>query len=69
MKSLKAFALMGLWSAFVISVLYLLEAHLHYRDVLWALGTAIAVLAAHMINMAIYFRVAGDTPFQWFRQS
>ncbi|MEM7613270.1 MAG: hypothetical protein AAF270_16415 [Pseudomonadota bacterium] len=68
MKSIKAFALMGVWSVFVGSVLYLAEAHLSYRDVFWAAGIAVTVLVTHMVNMAIYFRVAGNTPFRWFRE-
>lgn len=66
MKSLKAFALMGVWTVSVGAVLYFFQAHLHYREVLWAAGIAVVVLAVHMVNMAIYFRVAGDTPYQWF---
>ncbi|MFK8054125.1 MAG: hypothetical protein AB8F65_14250 [Woeseiaceae bacterium] len=68
MKNLKAVALMGAWTLSVGFALYLLQAHLHYRDVVWALGIAAAVLGTHMVNMAIYFRIAGDTPYQWFRE-
>ncbi|MEM7762639.1 MAG: hypothetical protein AAF290_01040 [Pseudomonadota bacterium] len=67
MNSLKAFALMAAWTTFIAVVLYSLGAHLHYRDVFWALGIAAVVLAAHMVNMLIYFKVAGNTPYKWFK--
>lgn len=66
MKSLKAFSLMLVWTATVGFVLYLLQAHVHYREIPWALGIATVALITHMVNMIIYFKVAGDAPYKWF---
>lgn len=66
MKSLKAFSLMAGLTATVAVVLYLVQAHVHFRELPWALGITLVVLATHMANMAIYFRVAGDKPYRWF---
>lgn len=69
MKSLKAFSLMAIWTIVVGFVLYSLEAHLHYREFSWALGIAAALLVTHMVNMIIYFKVAGQTPYKWFNET
>jgi len=66
MKNLKAFSLMGIWTTLIFFVLYYLGAHLHFREITWALGLSVVLLGTHMVNMVIYFKVAGNTPYQWF---
>ena len=66
MGSTKAFFLMGLLTSTVAASLYLLDAHLYYRELAWALGLSIVLLATHLANMVIYFRIAGDKPYKWF---
>ncbi len=67
MKNLKAFSLMGIWTALIGFLLFSAQAHLHFREIVWALGLSIILLITHMINMLIYFKVAGNTPYKWFK--
>ena len=39
MKNLKAICAMIIWTAFSVFVLYLLDAHIHYREIIWAVAT------------------------------
>jgi len=67
MKNLKAFAIIGSITATVGILLYALDAHLNYRNLIWAIGISITLLITHIINMAVYFKVAGDEPYKWFK--
>jgi len=69
MKNLKAICAMIIWTAFSVFVLYLLDAHIHYREIIWALATSISLLIVHMINMIIYFTITGKEPYKWFKAS
>ena len=66
MASLKAILVMMLWTGLVGFGLYSIGAHEQFRAPLWALGIGAALLVTHMVNMAIYFKVAGEKPFEWF---
>ena len=63
---MKAFILMGILTTVVAAILYTLGAHLHYRELIWAIVISIVLLATHMANLAIYFNVAGKKPYKWF---
>ena len=67
MNTFKALILMTLWTAVVGIGLYLLEAHENYQDLVWATGIGLTLLITHMVNMVIYFKVAGDKPYKWFQ--
>lgn len=67
MKNLKAFTIIGLITASVGAVLFALDAHLNYRNILWAVAISVTLLITHVINMAVYFKVAGEEPYKWFR--
>ena len=67
MKNLKAFTIIGLITASVGAVLFALEAHLNYRNILWASAISITLLITHLVNMAVYFKVAGEEPYKWFK--
>jgi len=69
MKNLKAFIFMSIWTALIGFLLYSVQAHLHFREITWALGIALILLVTHMINMVIYFKVAGNTPYKWFTKT
>lgn len=56
---------MGIWTAIVFYGLYSIGAHLNFREPLWAVGIGVILLITHMVNMAIYFKVAGEKAFQW----
>ena len=66
---LKAIFAMIIWTAFSVFVLYLLDAHIHYREIIWAVATSISLLIVHMINMIIYFTITGKEPYKWFKAS
>lgn len=66
MASFKAIIVMTIWTAITGYGLYALGAHEHFRTI-WVLGTGLALLAIHMVNMLIYFKIAGERPFEWFK--
>jgi hypothetical protein len=66
MGSAKAFLLMALLTGLVGLVLYSLDAHLHHRNLVWAILLSVVLLATHVGNMAIYFVVADKNPYKWF---
>ena len=55
MKNLQAFFVMTIWTAFSVCILYLLDAHINYREIAWAISISISLLIVHMVNMVIYF--------------
>jgi hypothetical protein len=67
MKNLKAFTIIGLITASVGAVLFALDAHLNYRNILWAVVISVTLLITHVVNMAVYFKVAGEEPYKWFK--
>ena len=69
MNNLKAFVVIATWSMAVLFGLYLIDAHLHYRDIGWAIVISIALLVTHMVNFTIYFKFTGNEPYRWFKQS
>ena len=67
MKNLKAFTIIGLITVSVGAILFALDAHLNYRNILWALAISVTLLITHVVNMAVYFKVAGEDPYKWFK--
>ena len=67
MASFKALVVMVIWTAIAFYGLVAIGAHEHYRNPLWAVGIGIALLVVHMINMSLYFKIAGERPFEWFK--
>ncbi len=68
MASLKAWAVMGVFSlicAWIITQVGFVENH---SDPLWALGGAVVLLVALVVNVLIYFWVARDEPWKWFKE-
>jgi len=66
MKTLKAFVFMSIWTLSIIYVLYLLGAHLNYHNIFIAGLIGVILLITHMVNMVLYFKIAGNTPYKWF---
>jgi|TARA_B110000305_G_scaffold219129_1_gene259852 hypothetical protein len=66
MNTFKALILMALWTTILGSGLYFVGAHKNYQDILWASGIGLTLLITHIVNMVIYFKVAGDKPYKWF---
>lgn len=69
MKSIKAILIMSIWTIFALVILYLLDAHINYRQIQWSIGIALALLIVHMVNMVIYFNITGKEPYKWFKNS
>ena len=67
MKNLNAFLPIGVFTLSVAALLYLADAHQNFRNIYWALGICLTLLITHVTNMAIYFKVAGDKPYKWFK--
>jgi len=69
MASFKALIVMAIWTGIVGYGLYKIGAHLteNFRQPLWAVGIGTALIITHIVNMSIYFKVAGEKPFQWFK--
>jgi len=67
MASFKAIVVMVTWTAIAGYGLFTIGAHEHFRNPMWALVIGIILLVIHMINMALYFKVAGERPFEWFK--
>jgi hypothetical protein len=66
MKNLKSILLMSIWTLSIIYILYLLGAHLYYQNVFIAVLIGAILLLTHMVNMLIYFKIAGKEPYKWF---
>ena len=65
MKTLKAILFMSIWTLSIMYTLYLFEAHLYYQNIFIAGLIGIVLLITHMINMVLYFRIAGKAPYKW----
>lgn len=65
MASFKAIVVMAVWTGLVFYGLYSIGAHENFRDPLWAFGIGVVLLIVHLVNMALYFNVAGEKPYQW----
>ena len=60
-----AVSLVSIWTSVVGVSLYSFDAHLHYRELGWAIAIGLILLITHMVNMTLYFKVRGDEPFKW----
>lgn len=68
MKTLKAILIMSIWTSIVGFILYTIEAHSHFREIIWAIAIGVILLITHMVNMALYFKIAGKEPYLWFKE-
>jgi hypothetical protein len=69
MASFKALIVMAIWTGIVGYGLYSVGAHQseNYTQPLWAIAIGTGLLVTHIVNMAIYFKVAGERPFEWIK--
>jgi len=65
MASFKAIIIMVIWTGIVAYGLYSIGALENFRNPLWAIGIGTGLLITHLVNMAIYFKVAGEKPYEW----
>ena len=59
MKTLQGILGMAIWTAVVAVVLYFCKAHDNFDQFGWAILIGFVLLVTHVVNMAIYFKVAG----------
>jgi uncharacterized membrane protein (DUF485 family) len=60
-----ALLLVSLWTSLIAFALYSFNAHLHYRELTWAIPIGLVLIITHMVNMTIYFKVRGNKPYSW----
>jgi len=60
-----ALLLVSLWTSLIAFALYSFDAHLHYRELTWAIPIGLVLIITHMVNMTIYFKVRGNKPYSW----
>ena len=66
-STLLVILLVSIWTSAVGVGLYSFDAHLHYRDLVWAIPIGLTLLITHMVSMTLYFKVRGDEPFKWHK--
>ena len=67
MKTVQGIFGMAIWTAAVATVLYFCRAHNNYDHFGWAILIGSVLLTTHVVNMVIYFKVAGKQPYRWFK--
>ena len=66
MASFKAIITMIVFSAAVAFGMHLVGLSENFRDTIQALICAVVLLVALIINVTLYLKIAGETPFRWF---
>ncbi|MCH1512128.1 MAG: hypothetical protein P8J01_06275 [Acidimicrobiales bacterium] len=67
MKTFKGISGMVVWTALVALGLFLSNAQDNYAQLGWAILIGFVLLVAHIVNMLIYFWIAGKEPYKWFK--
>ncbi len=68
MASLKAIFLMIVFSAAVAFGMNALGLTEHFREPAYSLAGAVVLLVALIVNVWLYLKIAGETPFKWFKE-
>lgn len=66
MASFKAIIVMLIFSAAVVFGMNELGFTENHSDPLYALAGAVVLLVALIVNVTLYLKIAGETPFRWF---
>jgi hypothetical protein len=64
-KSFLALILILIFSSLIFYGLYYFNIYQNFRDPKYALLSGLIILATHLVNMSIYFSIAGNTPYSW----
>lgn len=67
MASMKALVAMVVWSAVAAWAMNAAGFVENSREFIWAVAAAVALLIILMVNVWIYFLIARDEPWKWFR--
>ena len=65
MKNFLGFIAMFAWTLLAGVSLYLSEIFSLHTDILWAILIASILLLVHVINLILYFKITGDSPYNW----
>ena len=66
MASFKAIVVMLIFSAAVVFGMNAAGLSESFRDPLMALAGAVVLLVALIVNVTLYLKIAGESPFRWF---
>ena len=65
MKNYLGFLAMFIWTLFVGLSLYFSGIFSLHTNIAWAILIATILLIVHVINLVLYFKITGDTPYKW----
>ena len=65
MKNILGFIAMFAWTLVAGMSLYLSEIFSLHTNILWAILIAAILLLVHVINLILYFKITGDSPYKW----
>lgn len=67
MAILKATLAITIWSVAVGYGLWKLGVQHHHTDPLWAIGTAVALVIALMVNVYLFAKIGKGAQWRWFK--
>ena len=65
MKNYLGFLAMFIWTLFAGLSLYFSGTFSLHTNIAWAILIATILLIVHVINLVLYFKITGDTPYKW----
>ncbi len=65
MKTKLALLVIALFTGSVGYGLYLLDIGSHHQEILWALGSSVAFLVTLLIDVWLFFTIAGEEAYRW----
>ena len=69
MKNILAFFAMITWTISAGAGLYFSGILAQHTAIGWSLIAALILLAIHIGNLILYFKIAGNEPYRWRRES
>ena len=69
MKNILAFFAMIIWTISAGAGLYFSGILAQHTAIGWSLVAALILLAIHIGNLILYFKIAGDEPYKWKREN
>ncbi len=65
----KALIVMALWTIVLVGIMNFIGFNEHYREPIWTIGGAIFLLVILVGNVWIFFAIAKETPWKWFKNT
>ena len=65
MKNYLGFLAMFIWTLFAGLSLYFSGIFSLHTNIAWAILIATILLIVHVINLVLYFKITGNTPYKW----